>query len=174
MTWPATLRRLEDDLNHINDVADAEAVSWLKTVRIWVHEDGDWPAGVPPPRDGFLPWIPDPLGRIFQTGRHGTTRLTSIQPAMQLHEWHSMASSCWTRPPWHPPHTTPPWLQDATTVFPMQADGTSKPTPTSAAEYFAELTEAWFGDNDYYPFDRADLLSDPVGAAVVEEVWTLD
>ena len=46
---------------------------------------------------------------------------------------------------------------------------------SSAVEYFAELTEAWFWQNDYYPFERADLLSfDPVGAAAVQEAWTLD
>ena len=42
----------------------------------------------------------------------------------------------------------------------------------NAAEYFAELTEAYFGRNDYYPFTRADLLRyDPVGYHVVAELW---
>jgi len=40
------------------------------------------------------------------------------------------------------------------------------------AEYFAELTEAYFGRNDYYPFTRADLLRyDPAGYRVVDELW---
>jgi len=39
-------------------------------------------------------------------------------------------------------------------------------------EYFAEISEAWFGRNDYYPFTREDLLRiDPQGAALVERVW---
>ena len=42
------------------------------------------------------------------------------------------------------------------------------------AEYFAELTEAYFGRNDYYPFTRADLLRhDPVGYRVVEALWSV-
>ena len=46
---------------------------------------------------------------------------------------------------------------------------------TDHKEYFAELTEAWFWENDYYPFNRAELLEfDPVGAAVVEAAWTMD
>jgi hypothetical protein len=43
----------------------------------------------------------------------------------------------------------------------------------NAAEYFAELTEAYFGINDYYPFTRADLRSgDPLGYRVVEQLWS--
>jgi hypothetical protein len=43
----------------------------------------------------------------------------------------------------------------------------------NAAEYFAELTEAYFGINDYYPFTRADLRrGDPLGYRVVEQLWS--
>lgn len=39
-------------------------------------------------------------------------------------------------------------------------------------EYFAEISEAYFGRNDYFPFTRADLARfDPNGLAVVERVW---
>lgn len=39
-------------------------------------------------------------------------------------------------------------------------------------EYFAELTEAYFGKNDFYPFTREELKKhDPVGYQVVESVW---
>jgi len=42
----------------------------------------------------------------------------------------------------------------------------------NATEYFAELTEAYFGRNDYYPFNRAELLRhDPVGYRLVERLW---
>ena len=43
---------------------------------------------------------------------------------------------------------------------------------TDDAEYFAELSEAWFDSNDYFPFNRADVVvHDPVGAKAVEESW---
>ena len=36
-------------------------------------------------------------------------------------------------------------------------------------EYFAEMSEAYFWKNDYYPFDKADLRSyDPEAKAVIE------
>lgn len=46
---------------------------------------------------------------------------------------------------------------------------------TNPQEYFAELSEAWFGRNDYSPFTRDELLAvDPGGAAIVEKLWNLD
>jgi hypothetical protein len=39
-------------------------------------------------------------------------------------------------------------------------------------EYFAELTEAYFGRNDYFPFDRSDLAAhDPAGYKLMRAVW---
>ncbi len=40
-------------------------------------------------------------------------------------------------------------------------------------EYFAELTEAYFGTNDYYPFVRGELKAfDPEGYAMIQALWT--
>lgn len=45
---------------------------------------------------------------------------------------------------------------------------------TNVREYFAELTEAWFGRNDYAPFTRDELIAaDPAGAAMVSKLWSL-
>jgi hypothetical protein len=39
-------------------------------------------------------------------------------------------------------------------------------------EYFAELSEAYFGRNDFYPFTRADLQRhDPVGYELLQRLW---
>ena len=43
---------------------------------------------------------------------------------------------------------------------------------TNEQEYFAEITEAYFGENDYYPFLRSELESyDPQGVAVLLSTW---
>ena len=43
---------------------------------------------------------------------------------------------------------------------------------TNAQEYFAEGTESFFGRNDFYPFDRADLkVADPELTAIMEDAW---
>jgi hypothetical protein len=42
----------------------------------------------------------------------------------------------------------------------------------SASEYFAELTEAYLGENDYEPFDRRALASfDPAGLELMRATW---
>jgi hypothetical protein len=45
---------------------------------------------------------------------------------------------------------------------------------TNPTEYFAELTEARFGRNDFFPFTHEDLRAyDPEGLAVVDKLWHL-
>lgn len=45
----------------------------------------------------------------------------------------------------------------------------------NATEYFSELSEAFFGNNDFEPFDRGALERlDPAGYAMVERLWMLD
>lgn len=42
-------------------------------------------------------------------------------------------------------------------------------------EYFAELTEAYFGKNDFYPFTRGDLEKyDPAGFKMVQDAWGVE
>jgi hypothetical protein len=43
---------------------------------------------------------------------------------------------------------------------------------TNVQEYFAELSEAYFGKNDFYPFTRDELAKhDPVGYRMMERAW---
>ena len=46
---------------------------------------------------------------------------------------------------------------------------------TNEKEYFAELTEAYFGRNDYYPFTRDELEAfDPKGFELMQAAWDTD
>lgn len=43
---------------------------------------------------------------------------------------------------------------------------------TNPMEFFAELTESYFGVNDFYPFNRAELLqAEPEIAALLKKIW---
>lgn len=43
---------------------------------------------------------------------------------------------------------------------------------TDQKEFFAEMTEAYFGSNDFYPFNRAELQeSEPEIKALLRDVW---
>ena len=45
---------------------------------------------------------------------------------------------------------------------------------TNDREYFAELSEAYFGRNDFFPFQREELKKhDPMGYAMIETAWRL-
>lgn len=42
-------------------------------------------------------------------------------------------------------------------------------------EFFAELTESYFGRNDFFPFNRTELAEyDSVGYAMIEKAWNLN
>jgi Mlc titration factor MtfA (ptsG expression regulator) len=46
---------------------------------------------------------------------------------------------------------------------------------TNEREYFAELSEAWFHLNDYFPFTRSALRDhDPQGSSAIEQGWFID
>lgn len=46
---------------------------------------------------------------------------------------------------------------------------------TNEIEYFAELTEAYLGENDYFPFIREELeLHDPIGYDLVLSIWEFE
>ncbi len=54
----------------------------------------------------------------------------------------------------------------------MRGHQTQHYATTNHKEYFAEITEAYFGTNDFYPFVRPELKShDPEGFAVLESIW---
>jgi hypothetical protein len=45
---------------------------------------------------------------------------------------------------------------------------------TNDREYFAETTEAFFGRNDFFPFDRAELeRADPAACEMLRQAWGL-
>jgi hypothetical protein len=52
--------------------------------------------------------------------------------------------------------------------------GSEKPgyAATNPQEYLAELSEAYFGKNDFYPFTRDELQEyDPVGYHLMQQAW---
>jgi hypothetical protein len=56
----------------------------------------------------------------------------------------------------------------------LHANGTHQKAyaATNAAEYYAELSEAFFGQNDFYPFTREQLEKyDPVGHKLMQDTW---
>jgi hypothetical protein len=56
----------------------------------------------------------------------------------------------------------------------LRCNGSREPAyaANNPQEYFAELTEAWLGENDFYPFVRAEVRDhDPETAKLLEQIW---
>ncbi len=54
----------------------------------------------------------------------------------------------------------------------VHRDGRPAYALTNHKEYFAETTEAYFGRNDFYPYNRRDLLQhDRVSFALMQRMW---
>ena len=53
-----------------------------------------------------------------------------------------------------------------------RGDATRHYALTNPKEFFAEMSECYFGTNDFYPFVRKELeLHDPETLRLLEEIW---
>jgi hypothetical protein len=174
-----TLRVLEDQLFQITRVVPASALAKLRKIRIWVelkephhpcmcyHPDANWL------REHDM--NPDKARCVEVANARNFNSWTLQQPWMVLHElahgYHhqvlgfdnaEIQAGC-----------------DAVVGFRLYdsvlnvSGGRSRHYAlTNAKEYFAEMTEAYFGTNDYYPFVRAELRhADPRMYALLEKLW---
>ncbi len=177
----AALAELDAQLKNVTAVVPEEPLAALKKVRIWVeweakkggaaefHVSAGWLKG-----NGYNP---DKAGGVeINNARNFVKWSRQDQPWMVLHE---LA---------HAYHHTVLGARHAglraafdqaaerklyAAVERAGAKGKQKGyAATNAAEYFAELTEAHFGRNDFFPFTRAELEKhDPVGFALMKGVW---
>ena len=175
---PAVTERLDQDLNTVIGALEPAIIDRLKTVRFWVEDNGAWPAGVYHPSAAWLETngYPAHWAESVQIGNAANyLSWTAVQPAMVLHElahaWHHQFLG----------YAHPGILEAYAAAMAdgrysdvaYAGGGTAEAyATTNEMEYFAELTEAWFWENDFYPFIRADVLAfDPLGASVIEAAW---
>lgn len=171
---------LKDDLNVVRGFLDPEVLNFLQTVRIYVEKESpNVPGAVYHPSSLWLEenGYPTHWAESIQIGNADNyLSWTDIQPAMVFHE----LSHAW--------HHQSLGFDDPTILFAyneamdsgiyedvLYAGGGNQVAyaVNNEMEYFAELSEAWFWVNDFYPFDQADLLTfDPLGAEMVFQVWT--
>lgn len=177
--YAKTLRILGDQLFQITRVVPAEALGKLRKVPIWVelkephhpcmcyHPDAKWL------REHGM--NPDKAGGVELANARNFNSWTLQQPWMVLHE---LA---------HGYHHQVLGFENAEVQACYDAAASAKLYEsvlhgrgrkerhyalTNAKEYFAEMTEAYFGTNDFYPFVRAELKQvDPRIHELLEKVW---
>lgn len=185
------LDTLRADLDAVSGVLAAPALALLRErVAVWVERQG---AVVPGGMSGrgmvFHPsaiWLrangldPARAGGVEIVNARDYLDWRDHQPSMVLHElahaYHHLIGID------HPDiieayeSARDAGLYDAVAyVLDPGGEGRRAYAMQNATEYFAELTEAYFGRNDYEPFDRAGLLGhDERGYRVIERLWNLD
>jgi hypothetical protein len=174
-----TLRVLGDQLFQITRVVPAEALGKLRKIPIWVElEEPHHPCMCYHPDAGWLrehDMNPEKAGAVEVANARNFNSWTLQQPWMVLHElahgYHHQVldfdnaevRACFD-------------AAVSAKVYESVLNGRGKKSRHYALnndrEYFAEMTETYFGTNDFYPFVRAELKQvDPRMYDLLEKVW---
>jgi hypothetical protein len=176
-----TLKLLEHQLFQITRVVPTTALAKLRRIRIWVEENE--------PHHPCMTYHPDPewlrehgmspeKARCVEIANARTfLEWTLHQPWMLLHELshgyhhqfldagfqnrevkkvfeHAMEAGLYAK------------------VLRYNGSEEKAYAATNSMEYFAELSEAYFGTNDFFPFVRAELRRhDPTAFEALESLW---
>jgi hypothetical protein len=173
-------RELKSQLGAIVRVVPAKSMSALQKVWIWVewekkkngaaefHPSADWLK-----QNGYNP---QKAGHIeLSNARNFVAWSRDAQPWMLLHEFahayhHFVLGDSHAGIEAAYKHAVEQKLYESVAY----RDGSRQKAYalTNAKEYFAELSEAYFGKNDFYPFTRDELKKhDPVGYDLMVKTW---
>ena len=175
------LAALDEDIVRIAHSLPAHALAYLKRVTIWIEYQQDFPGGVYHPSAQWLRsnGYPEEWAKGIQIGNAANyMSWVEQQPAMVLHElahaWHHQRLG-YDDPDIEAAYTAAMDSGIYDEVAYVRGGTAEAYAKTNKQEYFAELTEAWFWRNDFYPFERNQLIEhDALGARVIEERWMID
>ena len=170
-------KKLERDLLHIEEIIPEKHLVELKKVPFWISYHSQRGAAYHPSREWLIRNDRHPgMARSIEIqNAKDFINWASIQPMMTLHELshgyhhqvldynHEGIKAAYAKAKEEGLYDKVPHLDGR----PRKAYAM-----TNDKEYFAELTEAYFGKNDFYPFIRSELKEhDPLGYALVAEIW---
>jgi hypothetical protein len=174
-----TLRILGDQLFQLTRVVPEPALGKLRKITIWVElNEPHHPCMAYHPDAGWLRehgMNPDKARCVELANARNFNSWTLQQPWMVLHElahgYHHQVlgfenaevRACYDA-------AVSAKLYDS--VLNVRGGKSRHYALNNAKEYFAEMTEAYFGTNDFYPFVRAELKRvDPRMYDLLEKVW---
>jgi len=177
---PQALRVLANKLHEIALIVPAERVAKLRAIPIWIDLDHPLQSAQYHPDPGWLRaqghdvamakavHIPD-VRHFLDLHRR------NLQPSMVLHElahaYHDQVLG------FDDPRIKQVFEkcvegQRYERVLHIMGHKERHYALTNDREFFAEMTEAYFGTNDFYPFVRAEIADyDPPVRALLDEVW---
>ncbi len=175
-----TLRLLRTKLYEINRALPEPALEKLHTIPIWVEwRDRGFPCACYHPSRRWLEengYNPDKARSVEIANAATFLDWTHEQPSMLLHElahgYHDIflggydnaeIKAVWQRAG-----------EEKSYERVLHWDGkmVRAYALNNPQEYFAELSEAWFGTNDFYPFVHAEVREhDPEAARLLPKLW---
>jgi hypothetical protein len=179
-----TLALLRAQLRQIVRSVPPAAVKKLRTIHIWVEEKEQNPLCMTyhPGAD----WLrdhgknPDKARCVELANARNFLKWTHEQPWMVLHELahgyhHQFLKGGFENPKIKNAFDNAIKSKRYESVLRSNGKKEKAYATTNPMEYFAEASEAYFGKNDFYPFDRAELEQhDPKMFALVDKVWHKD
>jgi len=173
------LRLLRVKLYDINRVVPPAALAELHKVPIWVeYEDRGFPCACYHPSRRWLAehgYNPDKAGAVEIANAKRFLAWTINQPWMVLHE---LAHAYHHRVLGHDHAGIRAAYERAKnsgsyeSVLNYRGRRVRAYALRNSQEYFAELSEAFFGTNDFYPFVRAEIIEhDPQMYRLLERLW---
>ena len=180
-TCKDALRLLEVKLYDITRAVPPKALASLRAVPIWMgvkDVNGRHPCACYHPDRQWLidnHYNPDMAGAVEIANAETFLKWSHGQPQMVLHElahgYHHQVlthQNAKVRAAYR--HAVESKKYDAI----LRSNGRRERAyaMNNEQEYFAELTEAYFGENDFFPFVRIELKEhDPEGCKMVQEAW---
>ena len=167
-------------LYDINRALPAAALKKLHTVPIWLEwQDRDIRCACYHPSRAWLEehgFNPEKAGAV-EIGNAATfLRWSHEQPSMVLHElahaYHDRFLGGYDNPEILAAYKRAVASKSYESVLYYDGRMQRAYALTDAQEYFAELSEAWFGTNDFYPFVRGEVIKhDPHMAELLCKLW---
>ncbi len=174
----AVLTLLEHKLYDIARMVPEPALGHLRQVTIWVELDDDWPMACYHPSADWLRahgYNPDKAGAVEIANARNFLSWTRHQPSAVLHElahayhhqvlkWdNALIRKCYERAVASKSYDSVlNYAGQTLRAYAMEND----------TEYFAELSESFFGTNDFYPFVRAEVKQhDPEMFQALKDLW---
>ena len=181
---------LEERLGYIEQTVPKKVLPFLKSIPIWVSNEPTYP--LREGERGVIPFHRSPGWlRAHEMNPHMAPGVHFINPdpIMYEHRVFEFAPETMLHELAHAYHNIELGLENPMVKGSYEqaiADGLYQRVPergagdrmvqayaaTNQEEYFAELSEAYFGTNDWFPRNRAELLEyDPRGHAMIQAVW---
>ena len=174
------LELLDVKLYDIVRAVPAPAVAKLRQIPIWMEfKDRGSPCACYHPSKKWLSengYNPDKAKAVEIANAATFLDWTAEQPSMVLHElthgYHDTHLGGYRSPPIVAAYQRAVKEKLYESVLHWDGKTVRAYALNNPQEYFAELSEAWFGANDFYPFVRAEVLAhDPEGVKMLRKMW---